>query len=315
MKIGLYSITYAGIWYRGRALTVEELFDRAAQYRYQGVEIDGKRPHGFPLDWDQTCRKEVCELARSRGVEIIGVAGNNNFVSPFDERREAELLMLAEQIRLCRDLGGRIVRVFTTWNGVSRVDGIANYDVPGRYSIRGIGPDATMLQRWHWARECLTEGAEIAKKHGVTLALQNHHPFMLHSRKPYLDMLDMVREIGSEHLKCSLDCGLLADQSDEGVEKAVRETGDLQVISHFFGEFERDAGGKVQQTQIRGSDRPLINYPAFVRALKQAGFTGYLDFEFCHAALDRRHDVAGIERVHDQTALAAEYMGTLIEEG
>ncbi|MBI3697300.1 MAG: sugar phosphate isomerase/epimerase, partial [Acidobacteria bacterium] len=46
MKIGLYSITYLGVWYRGPALTLEQLIDRARKYGYDGVEIDGKRPHG-----------------------------------------------------------------------------------------------------------------------------------------------------------------------------------------------------------------------------------------------------------------------------
>ena len=50
MKLGLYSITYLGVWYRGRALTIEELIERAREYGYEGVEIDGKRPHGNPLD-------------------------------------------------------------------------------------------------------------------------------------------------------------------------------------------------------------------------------------------------------------------------
>ena len=52
MKVGLYSITYLGVWYDGQALTVEEVFDRAKKYDFTGVEIDGKRPHGHPLDWD-----------------------------------------------------------------------------------------------------------------------------------------------------------------------------------------------------------------------------------------------------------------------
>jgi len=50
MKLGLYSITYLGVWYRGRALTLDELIGRAREYGYEGVEIDGKRPHGSPLD-------------------------------------------------------------------------------------------------------------------------------------------------------------------------------------------------------------------------------------------------------------------------
>ena len=51
MKLGLYSITYLGCWYRGEALTLPELIRAAKKFGYDGVEIDGKRPHGNPLDW------------------------------------------------------------------------------------------------------------------------------------------------------------------------------------------------------------------------------------------------------------------------
>jgi hypothetical protein len=50
VKPGLYSITYLGVWYRGDALTLEQIIGRAKQYGYQGIEVDGKRPHGDPLD-------------------------------------------------------------------------------------------------------------------------------------------------------------------------------------------------------------------------------------------------------------------------
>jgi sugar phosphate isomerase/epimerase len=50
MKLGLYSITYLGVWYRGPALTLEQLIDRAREHGYAGIEIDGKRPHGNSLD-------------------------------------------------------------------------------------------------------------------------------------------------------------------------------------------------------------------------------------------------------------------------
>ena len=51
MKVGLYSITYLGLWYRGEALTLPELIRKAKEFGYDGIEIDGKRPHGNPLDW------------------------------------------------------------------------------------------------------------------------------------------------------------------------------------------------------------------------------------------------------------------------
>ena len=46
MEIGLYSITYLGIWYDGPGLTFEELVRRAKTIGYAGIELDGKRPHG-----------------------------------------------------------------------------------------------------------------------------------------------------------------------------------------------------------------------------------------------------------------------------
>ena len=51
MKIGLYSITYLGMWYRGAALSLQEMIPLAKKFGYDGIEIDGKRPHGNPLDW------------------------------------------------------------------------------------------------------------------------------------------------------------------------------------------------------------------------------------------------------------------------
>ena len=48
MKVGLYSITYLGLWYRGEALTLPEMIQKAREFGYDGIEIDGKRPHGKP---------------------------------------------------------------------------------------------------------------------------------------------------------------------------------------------------------------------------------------------------------------------------
>src|SRR5882724_11209766 len=42
MKLGLYSITYLGIWYRGAALTLPELIKTAKRFGYDGIEIDGE---------------------------------------------------------------------------------------------------------------------------------------------------------------------------------------------------------------------------------------------------------------------------------
>src|SRR6266536_4900365 len=53
----LYNVTYIGLWYRGDALSTQQVVERAQTFGYGGVEIEAKRPHGFPLDWPpQRCR-------------------------------------------------------------------------------------------------------------------------------------------------------------------------------------------------------------------------------------------------------------------
>src|SRR5689334_24852681 len=82
VKIGLYSITYGGVWYRGDALTVEQVIERAKNFGYQGVEIDGKRPHGNPLDMPKARCQQLRKIANDQGIEIYAVAANNDFSSP-----------------------------------------------------------------------------------------------------------------------------------------------------------------------------------------------------------------------------------------
>jgi sugar phosphate isomerase/epimerase len=82
MKVGLYSITYLGVWYRGPALTHEELIDRARQYGYEGIEIDGKRPHGNPLDLAAPRCRELQKRASGEGVPIYAVACQQRLQQP-----------------------------------------------------------------------------------------------------------------------------------------------------------------------------------------------------------------------------------------
>ena len=118
MKLGLYSITYLGVWYRGRALTLEELIDRAREYGYEGVEIDGKRPHGSPLDLPRRRCQELQLKAQDAGIEIYAVAANNDFSSPISEYRESQLLYVRELIRATADLGVKTLRMFAAWPGL-----------------------------------------------------------------------------------------------------------------------------------------------------------------------------------------------------
>ncbi len=311
MKIGLYSITYLGVWYRGPALTLEELISRAREYGYDGVEIDGKRPHGNPLDLPEGRRRELREKAQYEGVEIYAVAANNDFSSPVPEHRESQLAYMRELIRMTADLGAGTLRVFAAWPGVTLSSDGGRYDI-ARHVWREAHQEFTEEQAWEWCREALVEGARWAGDLGVTLALQNHPPVV----NSYQDMLRMIREVGSPHLKACLDAPLAKKQGVTSMRQAARDVGSLQVLSHFGGEYDRDFDGATRG-YVRHPDGtlgPEDFYADFVQAMLEIGYNEYIGYELCHPLPKVNGQTAGIDFADRNARLAAEYMRRILRE-
>jgi sugar phosphate isomerase/epimerase len=309
MKIGLYSITYLGIWYRGRPLTVEELIERAKRFGYDGVEIDGKRPHGNPLDLTPARCLELRAKARDAGVEIYAVAANNDFSSPVPEHRESQLAYVRDLIRMTADLGVKHLRVFAAWPGVTLSPEGATY-AKARQIWREAHLNVDGEQTWAWCRDGLTEAARLAGDAGVTLALQNHAPV---TNSPD-DMLRLIHEVGSPHLKACLDAPLAAKQGVTSMREAARRVGALQVLTHFGGEYERQPDGTVA-----GFDRnpdmtltPLDYYADFAQGMQDIGYDGYTGYELCHPLPLMNGQPAAIDYADSQAQLAAEYMRGIV---
>ncbi len=298
MKLGLYSITYLGLWYRGQALTLEEVVERAKQYGYDGVEIDGKRPHGNPLDMPPARCQELRAFADDQGIEICAVAANNDFSSPILEHRECQLIYLRELIRMTADVGAGLLRVFLAWPGVTQHPQLGRYDI-AREAWQHTHKEFSADEAWGWCREGLIESARHAGEFGVTLALQNHGPVI----EDYEDVLRMVREVDSPHLKVCLDAPLLKRKDEAAVRQAALEVGDLQVLSHFGGEYDREADGSV-----KGADF----YPRFVTAMREIGYDGYISYELCHPLPVVDGQTVGLDFADKNAQLAAEYMRGLL---
>jgi sugar phosphate isomerase/epimerase len=311
MKVGLYSITYLGVWYDGPALTFAEFVKRAKAYGYAGIELDGKRPHGNPMDLDQRTRDEMRHMLEREGVEMVCVAANNDFSSPIPEHRECQLLMVRELARLAADLGAKVVRLFAAWPGVVMRNGIATYDLvrSSVYTFERQFPYATWLERWNWVKACLKEAAAFGEEFGVVMALQNHAPLIRH----WKDCYDLVREVNSPWLKVCLDLPIMHNYDPEWVRQAAVSVGTLQVHSHFGGEFYRDNEGRVQIKPL-SLGRPLPDYASFIRLMQEIGYDGYFCYELCHPVLSQAHEPLGLDYVDEQARLAQEYMSTLIQE-
>ncbi len=312
IKLGLYSISYGGIWYKGSALTFDELCKRAREYGFDGVELDNKRPMGNPLDLNQQKRDEMRNSLVRYGLEIPCVAANNDFSSPIPEHRECQLLMVRETARLARDLGAKFVRLFAAWPGVPIHEGIGTYDLTRGnefYSFQRQYPFTTRLDRYSFVKECLREAAKMGEENGVIMVLQNHAPLI----RGWKDAFDLVNEVNSPWLKICLDLPIFENLEKEYVANAVRTVGKLQVHSHFGGEYYRDANGTIKPRVLDYYAGGMIpDYAHYISLMREIGYNGYFTFELCHVVLNEDHTNAGIEYVHDQVKLAREYMGNII---
>ena len=305
MKIGLYSITYLGVWYRGGALTIEQLIDRARDFGYEGVEIDGKRPHGNPCDLTPRRCEEVKRKARGEGIEIYAVAANNDFGSPVPEQRESQLVYVRDLIQMTAALGAPVLRMFAAWPGVTCGENGGAYEVARRIwrvAHEAVPPEQT----WAWCRDGLLESARAAGDCGVTLALQNHAPVIENYR-------DMLRMINSPHLKACLDAPLVNWQKDP-MREAALATGSLQVLSHFGGEYDRGPAGDIRSfvRERDGQLTPENFYADFAAAMEEIAYSGYIGYELCHPLPKVDGQTVGIEFADENARLAAEYLRGIV---
>jgi len=306
MKIGLYSITYLGVWYDGAALTLDEVIRRAAKFGYDGVEIDGKRPHAHPMDMPASLCRELRQMASDAGTDIYAVAANNDFSSPISEHRESQLGYVKDLIRMTSDLGAGTLRVFAAWPGVHKSPRTSPaYEVTERIWAE-THKEFLAEQIWDWCRDGLIESARWAAEAGIVLALQNH-PAVIDN---YHDMLRMIREVNSPNLKAAFDAPMANKQGVTRMRDAAVEVGSLQVLTHFGGEYEESPDGEVQGF-VRWRDGRLTPenfYSDFAAGMLDIGYKGYTGYELCHPLPLANGKLARIDFVDKNACLAAKFM-------
>lgn len=313
MKLGLYSISYAGMWYDGPALSIKEVAERAKRFGLAGIELGCRAPHAVPYLLGERERKEIVDQLGEMGIELSALAANNDFSCPVIEHRDANVQMVVEMIRLCRDLGAPVLRIFTAWEGTTRRGGVGSYD-EARWAYHNAFPGVTTAERWQYCLDAFRTVARFAEEADVTLALQNHPPVV----RNHQDVLAMIAEVNSPHFKMSFDIsGERAWQDTDWILAAARRIGDNWVHSHLSGAFERGEDGMIRQVPMgraAGPDDNIWNTEAWVRAMCEVGYAGYVNYEACTPIYTSAGRYVGIEAVDEAVALARDYLTQLIDK-
>ncbi|MFH7835312.1 MAG: sugar phosphate isomerase/epimerase family protein [Candidatus Aenigmatarchaeota archaeon] len=307
--LALLTVTYCGLWYKGRALSLKEQIKKAKDFGFNGISIETKRPVALPCDLSKRDREEIKEFADSHSIKIVAIEGLSNFVSPIIEEQENNLCMVKEIIELANDLETNIVKVFVAWPGTNRYKGLGTYEF-AHSLFRYKNSLVTKDRMWRWAVQGICDVAKWAKDYGIIIALQNHPPVIGFG---YKDVLQIVKEINMDNVKLCLDVPLFVNQSDKYIREAVEACKNIGIVLSHYGSslFDETPSGKIVMKRDPYIGNVHINYPSFIKELKRIGYKGFLVSEECSPVLVD-HEYQGIEVVDRHVKAALKYMKELI---
>lgn len=310
MKFALLSVTYSGLFYSGKALTLEQQIKKAKQLGFDALAIETKRPIASPLDLTKADRSMIKSVADDEGIALCAIESMSNFCGRNMEDRENNLAMMRLTLELAKDLGVNMVKVFAAWPGIiNDEEAIAMYAPYDRGNY--FKPlNAADLRVWNRAVEGIREVADRAADMGITLALQNHAPVLTPG---YEDTLAMKQEIDRDNVKLCIDVPLFFDrQKTEYVKKAVEECREHLIYTHYGAwNFKENSNGEIEQ-EPAPTHGGVINYEAFLQGLQQIGYNGYLVSEYCLPMI-QNHKIAGVEAIDKATMMGMIYMKRLVE--
>jgi sugar phosphate isomerase/epimerase len=310
MKFALLTVTYSGLFYSGKALSIEEQIHKAKQLGFEALAIETKRPVASPIDLSKADRTRIKAVAADEGIALCALESMSNFSSRYMEDRENNLAMMRLVLEMARDLGIDMVKIFAAWPGIiNDEEALAMYAAYDRGNY--FKPlNASDLRVWNRAVQGIREVADLANDMGITLVLQNHAPVLTPG---YEDTLAMKQEIGRKNVKICLDVPLFYDrQKTEYVREAVEKCKKDLVYTHYgaWNFRETDEGEVVQEPAPTHGGK--INYETFIESLYHIGYEDYLVSEYC-LPLIKNHKIASIEEVDKATIMGLRYMKNLVE--
>jgi sugar phosphate isomerase/epimerase len=267
MRLGLFSISYGGLWGQA-ALDLRAFVRRAADLGYDAVMLAGKRPHLSPLDFDPAAVVRLRDDLQAAGVACAAVAAYTDLAPAAAAEVPAVEMQIAYVESLCQigaALGAGVVRVFTA------------YDPPGQ------NPHAA----WQRVVTALGEMCDRAATFGVTIAVQNHHDVAVHTDA----LLELLHDVDRKNCKLGFDAwspalrgeDLYAAAKRAAPHTAISTNADYVRLPRYRYRPDVVNYEPVRPDLVRAVPfgTGFIDYPAFFRGLRDGGFDGLATYEMC----------------------------------
>jgi len=194
----------------------------------------------FPKETDEAFLLKLRRHCFLRGVEVSGGSVGNTFTHPAGEKRDEQMRYVKKWVDHYAVLGAPHIRVFA-----------------------GNAPrGASKEEARRLCIAALEECADYAGKHGIFLGIENHGGIVAEAD----DLLAIVRAVNSPWIGINLDSGNF--HTDDP-----------------YRDFERCAPYAVNvqmkaEVQRRGQKNEPADLPRLVKALRVAGYQGYVALEY-----------------------------------
>ncbi len=246
MKLAICNETY-------RDWSLRDAFEHAKSVGYHGVEI-------APFTINTDARKishvecqQVAELAKSCGLEIVGLhwllafTSGFHLTSPDAEVRQATADYLQTLTRICRMLGGSIM-------------------VLGSPTQRNLADGMSQATGNSLAIDCISRLIPTLVENEVTLALEPLGPeegnFLLTAKWAR----ELIEQIDSPNVRLHLDVKAMSTESIP-IPQVIRES--KQYLVHFHA----------NDPNRRGPGMGDVSYEPIIAALREIQYSGWISVE------------------------------------
>ena len=205
-----------------------------AEAGYDGVEINGFRPHPHPDDYDTTAKcKELVNEIDGYGLGISGYAPSFRDVPPAEVVSETYLRAFRKSLSFCENCGIGTLRIDT----VSLPENLQPAEYESRFK--------RLTRTWHLA-------AKEAAKMGIQVVWEFEPGCWLN--KPS-EVRRVVEAVDHENFKLLFD----TSHAYMGAVIGARQTGDKELLRGGVAEYGRSLGTMVGHFHLIDSDGSLHN--------------------------------------------------------
>lgn len=232
----------------------EKTCEAVARLGYDGIEVAPFTLAEDVRQLDGQARRDLRHVAERAGLEVVGlhwllVKPKGLYVTtPDDAVRRATGDYFVELVRLCADLGGKLM-------------------VIGSPKQRNLLPGISREKAMEYAVEVYSRPLPEAARRGVTLLIEPLSPSDTNFLRTAEDGVELIERIGHPNFRLHLDVKAMSGSETKPIPQVIRES--AAHLGHFHA----------NDPNLLGPGMGEVDHRPIVRALKDVGYKGYLSVE------------------------------------